>query len=876
MRLDIESAVSSLPAVENDVAEVNSEITRVLKQGVAAAQNGDRPMARTLLLNVTEADPRNVDAWLWLASISEYPEELLVFLNNALAIDPENSRALTWKSATCSLLAKTHVQRGQTAMQEHQNDYAMQCFDKAIETDQNCEMAWFWKASLLDDENDKLECLERALSLNPENAETVAAVKDIESDRVAAKMHDVKLLATAGDHAQANEMLDSVLESEPENTEAWVLRSHLARSFEDKLTAYDRVLQYDPSNAFAQYGFDFLSELAESIKPAEALENDPDVTVYTVDEPAELPHASGSVESQDFAPDYHHVDDRYEDEMSTAESLSPEVAHEPTWATESVPAEAESTAIEVFNFHSSENEVSDQAQFDDHYDDEVLVTESDPQEASDEPAWLSHSVGDQADTAESESVRIFTFDQEDMNDQPESNAFAVHSPAESAELEVSAMETEHVETNGWAENFDTDDNGSENNIYAATVVEESVDQKDESLEYQDSPSTPESDPELLTRVTDESVDPFDSVVSPWAPVASHRSIHETVADVSPFDETQEFNSDLYDSVEPLTADELAALHETVSPDFSPVTDTYREPEPWTLPSAEVAPAPLAEVSDWNDAEVLNAEVLDTEVLDAEVFEDSLPTTQACPFCSAAIEPQSFSCGECHAVLTLSDLESLLSNDAVDHDAVQAAVTKMETEWKSREFSEDEIKMLGIGHFNLKSFDMGVAYLQEASRNNPNDVILASQLNTLAIRLGEKRKQDKNLNAIPKGKTILVVDDSATVRKLISSKLEKCGHHVLCAVDGVEAMEMIADVTPDLVLLDITMPRMDGYQVCKEIRSRATTKDIPVVMISGRDGFFDKVRGRMAGSTDHITKPFGPETLMKTLETYLSTSNGVSE
>jgi len=65
-----------------------------------------------------------------------------------------------------------------------------------------------------------------------------------------------------------------------------------------------------------------------------------------------------------------------------------------------------------------------------------------------------------------------------------------------------------------------------------------------------------------------------------------------------------------------------------------------------------------------------------------------------------------------------------------------------------------------------------------------------------------------------------------------------------------------------------MPRMDGYEVCKQIRANPAGKDLPVVMISGKDGFFDKVRGRMAGSTGYVTKPFGPETLMKALETYL--------
>jgi twitching motility two-component system response regulator PilG len=119
-----------------------------------------------------------------------------------------------------------------------------------------------------------------------------------------------------------------------------------------------------------------------------------------------------------------------------------------------------------------------------------------------------------------------------------------------------------------------------------------------------------------------------------------------------------------------------------------------------------------------------------------------------------------------------------------------------------------------------------------------------------------------------GPLILVVDDSPTVRKLITTKLERSGYRVIQAVDGLDALEKINSTVPDLVLLDITMPNLDGYEVCKRIRSNESTKNIPVVMISGKDGFFDKVRGRMVGSSGYITKPFGPETLMKTVESYI--------
>ncbi|NNE67930.1 MAG: response regulator [Pyrinomonadaceae bacterium] len=142
------------------------------------------------------------------------------------------------------------------------------------------------------------------------------------------------------------------------------------------------------------------------------------------------------------------------------------------------------------------------------------------------------------------------------------------------------------------------------------------------------------------------------------------------------------------------------------------------------------------------------------------------------------------------------------------------------------------------------------------------------MDALAVRLAEIEDQEKDTETKAEGKKILVVDDSPTVRKLISGKLEKCGHEPICAVDGMDALAKINEEVPDLILLDITMPRMDGYQVCKLIRSNEATKDVPVVMISGKDGFFDKVRGRMAGTSNYITKPFGPETLMKTVNEYI--------
>jgi twitching motility two-component system response regulator PilG len=119
-------------------------------------------------------------------------------------------------------------------------------------------------------------------------------------------------------------------------------------------------------------------------------------------------------------------------------------------------------------------------------------------------------------------------------------------------------------------------------------------------------------------------------------------------------------------------------------------------------------------------------------------------------------------------------------------------------------------------------------------------------------------------------TILVVDDSPTIRKLVSMTLESRGYCVVVACDGVDGLAKMQEGVPDLILSDISMPRLDGYQFCKVVKSNKETKHIPVIMLSGNDGLFDKVRGKMAGSSNYITKPFEPNHLVKEIEKYVKT------
>ena len=110
-------------------------------------------------------------------------------------------------------------------------------------------------------------------------------------------------------------------------------------------------------------------------------------------------------------------------------------------------------------------------------------------------------------------------------------------------------------------------------------------------------------------------------------------------------------------------------------------------------------------------------------------------------------------------------------------------------------------------------------------------------------------------------TIMIIDDSKTIRRTAETLLEKAGCKVVTATDGFDALAKIADTRPDLIFVDIMMPRLDGYQTCALIKKNAKFRDTPVIMLSSKDGLFDRARGRMVGSDQYLTKPFTKDTLL---------------
>ena len=720
MKLEFESntATVSYPAADQSAVEAyllppEKNVLQLFQTGVKAAQNGNRAEARQMLLEVVEAEPQNENAWLWLASISEYPEELLGFLNNILNINPNNARALEWSQATKSLLAKNFVQRGVDASNEAQMDLAKQCFLQAVAHDERSEMAWFRLASISDSADEKISHLEKVLALNPENETAKASLQTAKNHITESLLRKANVAAISGEREKAAEMLQEVLKQSPELEEAWILKSYLADSFSEKITCFEKVLTLNPENDAAISG---LASLREMMVRAESKKAQQLAVV------AQLSDAIDQKRTESNA------------DLNAVE-MSAQPFEEVEYAVESSPSAVETEQVsEVWEDQTTQ---------------ELDYTPVEIESASD----YYH--------AQNETVQA----------------------AQTAET---AQTSEVLQT---AEVLYTEDEDEA----AEDVVEEME-------------ATPES-----------------------------------------FDEQPMQTSDNY------------LIHDTLLPG----TEHYASAD-YQTPETDSAADSSEESENQNDDFAVSSE---SEAVENTAFKLSAETFP-CPFCAVENESNAFACASCKTVLTLSNLEMLLGNTEADADTVRQAVERMEEAQTVRDLEIDELKKLAVGHINLKNLREGILHLQAALRMNPNDVVLGSQINTLKIRLMEIEQQEDAQSSMTRGKKIMVVDDSATVRKLISGKLEKSGHDVVCAVDGIDALDKIKEFIPDLILLDIMMPQMDGYQVCKFLRGNEATKNVPIVMISGKDGFFDKVRGRMSGTTGYITKPFGPEALMKTVESYI--------
>jgi twitching motility two-component system response regulator PilG len=135
-------------------------------------------------------------------------------------------------------------------------------------------------------------------------------------------------------------------------------------------------------------------------------------------------------------------------------------------------------------------------------------------------------------------------------------------------------------------------------------------------------------------------------------------------------------------------------------------------------------------------------------------------------------------------------------------------------------------------------------------------------------------QEQPLSVAPSGYKVLVIDDSNTIRRSAEIFLKQGGHDVMLAEDGFDALSKVNDYLPHLIFCDILMPRLDGYQTCAIIKRNEKFTQTPIVMLSSKDGVFDKARGRMVGSQEYLTKPFTKDQLLQAVQQFGSAVEGV--
>ena len=837
MKSELETLVSLKPS-ETVSEEAAREINSLLRSGIDAAKNGNRDEAKALLFRVTDIEPGNEMAWLWLASVSEYPEELLTFLQKVLDLNPNNEQALEWEKSTKALLARNLVQYGITAVQENKKESAKRCFLRALETDENNEMAWLWMASISDDAEEKVLHLKKVLAINPENEVANTLLKLLQKDEAQELLQKSKASAVQGNRQEALEMLEQVKQLDAQLEEVWILQAHLSDSFEEKAFCFNQALECNPDNEAAKFGLASLQSILEAVngstpaevqteleEPAAANED------VLVEDSEELMEERFSAESEEMESSPNTFEDTLEDTLGTIQTDEKEEteAFAPVFPPEADEANGAPEADEAAEVDAAE-ELYFSSQFASHEE-----TAEIPEPAPEFEA-ISHAAStDSADQAEQENAELHS-DEFVESAVFSGNGFGSHS-------------FEHAEDHSHFDSINDEEIGFETLDFSQPTQEPMQEPAQEEASF-------ESDEEMAS--APESSEPASSFEEIKA---------ETIYFGQPEKEEAEQAASFEESREEESAENAESAKNGSNESFAN--------------GVEEEGFAAAEDLNENFAESFEEEITEetspsfsgfaSEPAEEIMAEQTSPLAQGseCPFCATENNINDEVCGGCQAVLGLHNMDMLLSRQEVDHEQLSDAVERMEADLGSDDtFSAEEYFNLGLACLNLKKMDSGLKYLQKSYILNPTNSFLKAQIDELAKRMGkDDGDQEDQGDARVGTKTIMVVDDSATIRKLVSAKLEKHGHKVVMAVDGMDALAKLEEAVPDLILLDITMPRLDGYQVCKLIRANDNTRFVPVVLISGKDGFFDKVRGKMCGSTTYITKPFGPEMLLRTVESY---------
>jgi twitching motility two-component system response regulator PilG len=257
------------------------------------------------------------------------------------------------------------------------------------------------------------------------------------------------------------------------------------------------------------------------------------------------------------------------------------------------------------------------------------------------------------------------------------------------------------------------------------------------------------------------------------------------------------------------------------------------------------------------------------------LQNQLAPRWRCPICTLTDQnPQPF-CPQCGCVLTLAVPEAFDSPRAINRASVEAVAKKLYAAVREEQKIEN-VHTLGMAYLNLGFIDEGVRTLQTAVRMPGADPNWRGQLaqftahRTMLLRSGMSASRSDLTKP-----TVMVVDDSPTIRKLVAATLSTVGYRVIEAESGYAAADLIRENgSPAIFLLDVNMPGIDGFSLCKTLRGNPETAKIPVVFLTGKDGFLNKLRGQWAGAAEYLTKPFDPQKLISVISKLIPTSSAI--
>jgi twitching motility two-component system response regulator PilG len=302
--------------------------------------------------------------------------------------------------------------------------------------------------------------------------------------------------------------------------------------------------------------------------------------------------------------------------------------------------------------------------------------------------------------------------------------------------------------------------------------------------------------------------------------------------------------------------------------FSRISESLKAVEATLKNAAKIAP---------EDPEVAD-EIRKYKKVKNRSVEEPFPR---CPFCYYPLGKDTIKCSNCKSHLLIHTLFFELKHIG-DKNILKEAI-KRYTRVTEREKNSQAHYWLGMAYLNVDKSEDALNHLDISAKFAPDDQFYSDQLNILLKHLASTRSSLSR--ALPTGNSyaheavaplrdklrrkILVVEDSSTTRKVIVVTLSQKGYEIIEAGDGLEALSKLNEVRPNLILLDIILPKMDGYKILSIIKENPEFGDIPVIMLTSKDGILNKVKGKVAGSAAYLTKPFDPSQLVETIEKHIN-------